>query len=133
MDFYYRPRRPRGPEPKQPPQRPEPNQPPQRPPYGRPGDVDSPTQNDPPTGPPPNKTPRKPSKSPNSPSLYRVDPGAIRPCKYRYVYIWLENGRSFWAWLTYVGRNSVAGWRWNGYYWTYFGTDINNISDFECF
>jgi hypothetical protein len=64
---------------------------------------------------------------------YAVDPGAIRRCLYRYVYIWLENGRSFWAWLTFVGRTSVAGWRWNGYRWVYFGIDLSDIEAFVCY
>src|SRR3712207_8574504 len=41
----------------------------------------------------------------------------------RFVYIWLNNGGSFWAWLTYVGRESVAGFRWTRYGWRYFGID----------
>lgn len=82
-----------------------------------------------PQGPPPDNIPRRSSSSSR---LYAVDPGAIYYCRYKYTYIWLENGRSFWAWLTYVGRRSIAGYRWVGYRWVYFGTDLDNISDFVC-
>ena len=61
-----------------------------------------------------------------------IDPGAIRPCKYRYVYIWLTNGTSFWAWLTYVGKKSVSGFKWTGDKWVYFGTDLRRIDSFIC-
>ena len=60
-----------------------------------------------------------------------IDAGAIKPCKYMYVYIWLENGTSFWAWLTYVGKRSVAGYKWNGNRWVYFGTDLRCIQSFH--
>ncbi|EDU36015.1 MULTISPECIES: hypothetical protein [Clostridium] len=64
---------------------------------------------------------------------YAVDPGALRPCVFKYVYIWLDNGNSFWAWLTYVGRKSASGWRWNSQRWVYFGVDLNCIDYFECY
>lgn len=85
----------------------------------------------PPSGPPPSKTPTL--KSSSNPSLKAVDPGAIRPCKYQYVYIWPTYGRPFWAWLTYVGPRSAAGFRWNGYSWRYFGIDLKQIESFECY
>ncbi len=81
-----------------------------------------------PPGPPPSFTPAQ-----QPVGVYAVDPGSIRRCRYRYTYIWLTNRRSFWAWLTFVGRTSVAGWRWTGFSWVYFGTDLNNISSFTCF
>ncbi|MCY6482976.1 hypothetical protein OW763_01220 [Clostridium aestuarii] len=62
-----------------------------------------------------------------------IDPGAINPCKYKFTYIWLENGDSFWVWLTYVGRRSIAGWKWNGCYWIYFGVDLRKIDSFYCY
>ncbi|MBB6216692.1 hypothetical protein HNQ80_002796 [Anaerosolibacter carboniphilus] len=27
----------------------------------------------------------------------------------------------------------MAGFRWTGFNWVYFGTDLRNIVDFECF
>lgn len=100
----------------------EPGRPPGRPPEGG--------QDRPPSGPPPTYVPKKPKQQ--GPEAYAVDPGAIRPCIYRYVYIWLRNGRQFWAYLVYVGRNSVAGWRWNGFRWVYFGVDLRRIESFVC-
>lgn len=99
-----------------------------RPPMGVPM---NPQSGGPPTGPPPNKKPKKSSK--DKAGLYAVDPGAIKPCTYRFVYLWLENGREFWAWLVYVGPTSVAGYRWTGYGWRYFGIDLKKIESFECF
>lgn len=43
--------------------------------------------------------------------LYAIDPGAIRHCLYRYTYIWLKSGRSFWFYPTYVGPASIAGYQ----------------------
>jgi hypothetical protein len=61
-----------------------------------------------------------------------VDPDAIRPCLFKYVYIWTRRKSPYWAWLTYVGRRSVAGYRWNGKRWIYFGTDLKRIDSFIC-
>lgn len=83
----------------------------------------------PPGGPPPAHTPRPQEGA----SLHAVSPGSIRPCTYRYVYIWLENGRSFWAWLTNVDRRTATGWRWDGRRWVYFGIDLRRIESFVCY
>ncbi|MEC1521972.1 transporter [Neobacillus niacini] len=79
-----------------------------------------------PSSPPPSYTPQE------SPSLYAVDPGAIRGCLYRYTYIWLNNGSNFWFYPTYVGRDSIAGYRWRGFRWVYYGTDLRRIRSFRC-
>lgn len=79
-----------------------------------------------PSTPPPSYTPQE------SPSLYAVDPGAIRGCLYRFTYIWLNNGSSFWFYPTYVGRDSIAGYRWRGFRWVYYGTDLRRIRSFRC-
>ena len=94
------------------------------PPFGPPGQ-----QSGPPSGPPPSFVPQRGVGI----APLAVDPGAIRPCLFRFVYIWLENGRQFWAWLVFVGPRSVAGWRWTGFSWVYFGTDLENISSFVCY
>lgn len=62
-----------------------------------------------------------------------IDPGAIRRCRNRFVYLVLDNGREFWAWLSFVGRRSIAGWRWNGFRWVYFGIDLRRIDSFYCY
>lgn len=102
------------------------NPPPPFPPGG--GNQDP--KDGPPTGPPPSSIPKKPS---SGPGLKAVDPGAIRFCKYKYTYLWLEDGRRFWAWPTYVGRRSLSGYRWIGFRWVYFGVDLNQITDFICY
>lgn len=79
-----------------------------------------------PTAPPPAFTPHEPA------GLYAVEAGGLRPCLYRYTYVWLRNGKSFWYYPTYVGRNSVAGYRWRGNHWQYYGMDLNRIRSFTC-
>jgi hypothetical protein len=90
--------------------------------------------NKPPTAPPPAYIPAKTEKGVKTgdPSLKAVDPGSIKGCRYRYVYIWQRNGRSYWAYLTYVGRRSIAGWRWMAFMWVYFGIDLRKIDSFLC-
>lgn len=84
----------------------------------------------PPSGPPPSVTPKLTQQGVGA---LAVDPGAIRRCRNRFVYMRLRNRREFWAWLSFVGRRSVAGWRWNGFRWVYFGVDLRQIVSFECF
>lgn len=81
-----------------------------------------------PGGAPPSFTPVKTHAQPKA-----ISGGAINPCKFRYVYIWLDNGRSFWAWLVYVDRRSASGYRWNGRNWVYFGIDLKRIESFVCY
>ncbi len=83
-----------------------------------------------PTGPPPANVPKKPG---SSQGLTAVDPGSIRYCKYKFTYLWLEDGRRFWAWPTYIGRRSLSGYRWIGFRWVYFGVDLRQITDFICY
>lgn len=102
-----------------------------RPPFGPPLGVPpfglGPGSQRPPVGPPPSFVPQQ------QPSVLFVDPGAIRPCTFRFVYIWLTNGRSFWAYLVFVGPRSVSGYRWTGFNWVFWGTDLRNIDSFVCY
>lgn len=86
----------------------------------------------PPSGRPPAFIPSQ-AAAQQTQGAFAIDPGSIRRCRFRYVYLWLDNGQQFWAWLTFVGRNSVAGWRWIGFTWVYFGLDLNRISSFICY
>jgi len=90
-----------------------------------------------PQGPPPSFTPSKSQakslSAPGGASVYAVDAGSLRPCLYKFTYLWLRNGNSFWAYLTYVGRRSVSGYRWDGRRWVYFGIDTNRIDYFICY
>ena len=90
---------------------------------GGPGGLDGP-----PSGPPPSFTPQM-----QQVSTFAIDPGAIRGCLFRFTYVWLQNGNSFWFFPTFVGRTSVAGWRWRNWRWTYYGTDLRRIRSFQCF
>jgi len=99
---------------------------------GFPGGFPPATGQQTPPGPPPvNLTPAQPRTGRFG--AYRVDPGSLRPCVYRYVYVWLRNGRSFWFYPVFVGPTSTAGYRWNGYTWRFYGVDLNRIVAFECF
>ncbi|MEH7180771.1 hypothetical protein V7108_23320, partial [Neobacillus vireti] len=79
-----------------------------------------------PSTPPPSYTPQEQA------SAFAVDPGAIRGCLYRFTYVWLNSGSSFWFYPTYVGRDSVAGYRWRNFRWVYYGTDLRRIRSFRC-
>jgi hypothetical protein len=84
----------------------------------------------PPTTPPPSFIPSAPS---GGVGTLAVDPGAIVNCRFRFVYIWERNGDQYWAFLTFVGRQSVAGFRWTGFRWRYFGVDLRQINRFFCY
>jgi hypothetical protein len=86
-----------------------------------------------PSSAPPNFTPSQNQSQQFGPTPLAVDPGAIRPCTYRFVYIWPRRGRGFWAWLVFVGPRSVSGFRWTGNSWRYFGMDLRTIRSFQCF
>jgi hypothetical protein len=96
------------------------------PPFGQPPGGESPS------GPPPAFVPSQ-AAAQQSFGVMAVNPGAIRPCLFRFVYLWLDNGQQFWAWLVFVGPRSVAGWRWNGFRWIYFGVDTRSINSFVCY
>jgi hypothetical protein len=85
--------------------------------------------------PPPRTAP--PSTTPNYPStqLFAVDPGAIRGCLYRFTFVWLSRRNGFWFYPVFVGRRSVAGWRWRSRQrrWEYMGIDLDNIDRFSCY
>lgn len=80
-----------------------------------------------PQTPPPSFTPTQPQFQ-----TFAIDPGAIRGCLYRFTYIWLDRD-AFWFYPTFVGRNSVSGFRWSRFRWVYFGIDLNRIQSFQCY
>jgi hypothetical protein len=91
-----------------------------------------------PTGPPPSFTPSQAQAQPltttsQGAATFAVDPGAIQRCLFRYTYIWMRGGQQFWFFPTFVGRRSIAGFRWTGFTWVYFGTDLRRIRSFQCF
>ena len=101
------------------------------PPFGQPPGGAT-TGTGPPTGAPPAFVP-SPAAAQQTAGVLAVNPGAIRPCTFRFLYLWLNNGQQFWAWIVFVGSRSVAGWRWFGFRWVYFGVDLNTIDSFVCF
>jgi hypothetical protein len=89
-----------------------------------------------PPGPPPSQIPQLQSvSSSGGPAAFAVDPGGIRFCLYRYTYMQLENGQRFWYYPVFVGRTSIAGFRWRSqqFRWQYFGIDLNRVEAFSCY
>lgn len=82
----------------------------------------------PPSSPPPQFTPPQPAAT-----AFAIDPGAIAGCLFRNTYVWLRNGNAFWFFPTFVGRTSVAGFRWTGRIWMFTGVDLRSIVSFTCF
>ena len=86
-----------------------------------------------PPGPPPaTPPPQSAAFSAGGPQTFAVDPGAFRRCLFRYTWVRLTNGESFWFYPTFIGRTSVAGYRWFVFRWVYFGIDTRRISSFQC-
>lgn len=87
-----------------------------------------------PPGPPPSYIPNSQNMQSTGITPKAVDPGAIRICRYKYTYIWETNGREYWAYITFVGPRSIAGYRWNrrSRRWIYFGLDLRRIESFVC-
>ncbi|MDD3224445.1 MAG: hypothetical protein PHX70_07055 [Clostridium sp.] len=93
-----------------------------------------------PPGPPPNQIPKENQMkimgemkhqgnlNPNVPNQNH-----IRMCLFRFTYIWPRRGRGFWSWPIFLGRRSVAGYKWDGRRWVYFGMDLRRIRGFQCF
>ncbi|MHC0036608.1 hypothetical protein [Pseudoneobacillus sp. C159] len=93
------------------------------------GQQGAPGGQQPPSSPPPAFTPQK-----TQAAAFAVDPGGIRRCLFRNTYVWLHSGSSFWYYPIFVGRTSIAGWRWSRRFgWAYFGIDLRSIESFQCF
>lgn len=67
------------------------------------------------------------------PGVKAVSGGSLRPCLYKFTYIWQRNGRSYWAYITRIDARSVSGWRWLGWRWVFFGVDTRRIDSFVCY
>ncbi|WP_245828908.1 hypothetical protein [Salipaludibacillus agaradhaerens] len=107
--------------------------PPPRPPWQPdPWTGGAPTEG-PPPGPPP-AVPPPSATGVGAPGTFAVDPGAFRRCLNRYTYVTLNDGRRFWFWPVFIGRTSVAGYRWRPrqFRWVYMGIDTNQIRFFQC-
>ncbi|ARU60131.1 hypothetical protein CBW65_02950 [Tumebacillus avium] len=84
-----------------------------------------------PTTPPPNFIPQKPLTV-GGPQQLAVSAPSLRPCLFRFTYVWLRNGNAFWFYPVFLDRRTVAGFRWNGFSWAYVGLDLRRIEFFQC-
>ncbi|MCL2753704.1 MAG: hypothetical protein FWE44_06110 [Defluviitaleaceae bacterium] len=66
------------------------------------------------------------------PGFKAINPGGIVRCMDNNTYIWLVSGQNFWFYPTFVGRRSIAGYRFVRNNWVYMGFDINLIESFFC-
>lgn len=90
---------------------------------------------------PPSKSPaynsqgvvKLPSYNKQHPEYYYNYYKKLRYCTYRYTYLWLRNGRSFWCYPIYVTKTSISGWKWKNYKWKFFSIPIKRISNFYCY
>lgn len=74
-----------------------------------------------------------PGYIPKLPAAVRpIDISTISPCAHKYTYLWLKNGESFWAYIVYVGKRAVSGWRNIGGRWKQFGLHLKQIKNFIC-
>jgi len=74
-----------------------------------------------------------PHYTPPRPGIRReVDGYAMQSCLYTPTYFWLENGQQFWFYPTFMGRRSVAGYRWVYSEWLYTGFGFDMIENFTC-
>lgn len=73
------------------------------------------------------------SSSSGGAQLKAVSGQSISFCLYQNTYIWQTNGRSYWAYLVYVDKKTVSGFRWTGWGWAYFGVDLRMIDSFLCY
>lgn len=76
----------------------------------------------PPQSPPPSFIPQKPFSGD-----YMID------CVFQNTYVWLTNGESFWFYPTRVEYGEVSGYRWNGFYWVFYGIDPRFIDVLVCY
>lgn len=86
-----------------------------------------------PTSAPPQQIPNKPQK-PQGNFAYMIDANVLQPCLYRFTYVWLTDGSSFWFYPVALGANSVGGyyWDWNTFRWNYYALDTKYIDVVNC-
>jgi hypothetical protein len=57
----------------------------------------------------------------------------FRRCVNHFTFIWFWNGRSFWFYPIFVGRNVTEGFIWRQRGWEYERINLNRIFFFRCF
>jgi len=98
--------------------------------FGPPGFGPPPSFGPPPAGQMPLGPP--PSFAPSFPS-FGIGSSGIQSCLFRNTYIWMFNGRSFWFFLTAVGREFIAGFRWSSRSgWRFQTIARRDIRSYDC-
>ncbi|MCR3760099.1 hypothetical protein KYB31_14065 [Clostridium felsineum] len=77
-----------------------------------------------PQNPPPTYIPKMPQVT--------VGTNTINICTDKYTYLWLNNGDAFWAYIVYIGTQSISGWRYERGVWRQFGVNLSQIKSFLC-
>ncbi|MDF2610783.1 MAG: transporter [Lachnospiraceae bacterium] len=65
--------------------------------------------------------------------FFPIDPRGIRRCLYRFTFVWLRNGNSFWFYPVYVAGQTVIGFRWRARGWDYYSLNLRRVSFYRCF
>lgn len=70
----------------------------------------------------------------NNPMLFAVPSQTFKFCLNKPTYIWQDNGKEYWALITYVDATSCFGWRASSFFnkWVMFGLDLSKIDAFTC-
>ncbi|MCP8615478.1 transporter [Salirhabdus salicampi] len=69
------------------------------------------------------------------PTIQAVDPESFYGCLRRITFVRLTNGSRFWFYPVFIGRRSVAGYRWSSRVqrWVYTGFDTELVESFQCY
>lgn len=88
-----------------------------------------------PSGAPPSVLPSKSDSNVHNTIVLKENPNSpkIKICLYKYTYIWLNNGISYWVYLTSVNRCYAYGYRWLNNEWVLIKVRICNIESFICY
>ncbi|MCL2854399.1 MAG: hypothetical protein FWE21_02120 [Defluviitaleaceae bacterium] len=69
-----------------------------------------------------------PSHTPSRPAAKDfVDAGTMEGNMHRATYLWLTDGQQFWFCPTFLGKHSVAGYRWENGQWMYTGFGLDAV------
>ncbi|MDR0958226.1 MAG: hypothetical protein LBM16_03340 [Clostridiales bacterium] len=61
-----------------------------------------------------------------------IGANSMRSCLGNYAYVWLKSGESFWLYVTYIGRQSIYGYKWTYFGWAYSAVNVFMIRRFFC-
>lgn len=87
--------------------------------------------------PPPNLVPLKDKGKAEGntkiPGKNIIAPSSLNHCLFKFTYIWLDNGLSFWSKPVAITNESVFAWVWNGVSWNYINIYLYLINTFLCY